>query len=161
MQKHDDYQVMPFPLERMVTIQGGRLASWKHTVYALIEVDVTHPRQIIREHKARTGETLSFTAFVIAGLGKAIDENGMMHAYRDWRNRLILFDEVDVNTMIEIEAEGRKRILPHWIRAANKRTFREIHDEIRAVQAKPEQTREFVSIMTSSMARRPRASRRG
>lgn len=143
MQRHDDCQVMPFPLERMVTIQGGRLASWKHTIYALIEVDVTRPRQLIREHKARTGETLSFTAFVIACIGKAIDENKMMHAYRDWRNRLILFDEVDVNTMIEIEAEGRKKVSPHWIRAVNQRTFLDIHDVIRAVQAKPEQTREF------------------
>ena len=143
MQRHDDYQVMPFPLERMVTIQGRRLASRKHTVYALIEVDVTRPRQLIREHKARTGEALSFTAFVIACLGKAIDENKRMHAYRDWRNRLILFDEVDVNTMIEIDSAGRKMVLPHWIRGANQRTFREIHDEIRAVQAKPEQTREF------------------
>ncbi|MBM2847786.1 MAG: Dehydrogenase [Anaerolineales bacterium] len=106
-------------------------------------MDVTEPRRRIHEHKARTGETLSFTAFVIACLGKAIDENKMMHAYRDWRNRLILFDEVDVNTVVEIEVDGRKMVLPHWMRAVNKRTFRDIHAEMRAVQAKPEQTREF------------------
>jgi hypothetical protein len=28
----------------------------------------------------------------------------ILHAYR-WRNQLILFDEVDVNTQIEVEAE--------------------------------------------------------
>ncbi len=138
-----DYAILPFPRERQVTIQGGRLASRKHTVRALIEVDVTEPRRRIHEHKARTGETLSFTAFVIACLGKAIDENKMMHAYRDWRNRLILFDEVDVNTVVEIEVAGRKMVLPHFIRAANKRTFEDIHAEIRATQARPEQTREF------------------
>jgi pyruvate/2-oxoglutarate dehydrogenase complex dihydrolipoamide acyltransferase (E2) component len=109
----------------------------------LIEVDVTKPRGIIREHKARTGEALSFTAFVIACLGKAIDQNKKMHAYRDWWNRLIVFDEVDVNTMIEIEADGRKRVIPHWVRAANKRTFRDIHDEMRTTQKAPEHTREF------------------
>jgi pyruvate/2-oxoglutarate dehydrogenase complex dihydrolipoamide acyltransferase (E2) component len=142
-ENHAEYVSLPFPLERQVTIQGGRLASRKHTVRALIEVDVTEPRRRIHEHKARTGETLSFTAFVIACLGKAIDENKMMHAYRDWRNRLILFDEVDVNTVVEIEVDGRKMVLPHWMRAVNKRTFRDIHAEMRAVQAKPEQTREF------------------
>jgi pyruvate/2-oxoglutarate dehydrogenase complex dihydrolipoamide acyltransferase (E2) component len=142
-EKRTDHEIVPFPRERQVTVDGGRLAARKHTIYALIEVDVTEPRQYLREHKARTGETLSFTAFVIACLGKAIDENKMMHAYRDWRNRLILFDEVDVNTMVEIEMDGRKIVLPHFIRAANKRTFRDIHAEIRAVQTQPENTREF------------------
>lgn len=137
------YQALPFPMERQVTIQGGRLAARKHTIYALIEVDVTEPRRMIHEYKARTGEALSFTAFIIACLGKAIDQNKRMHAYRDWRNRLIVFDEVDVNTMIEAEADGRKRIIPHWVRAANNRTLRDIHAEIRTTKAKPEQTREF------------------
>src|SRR3970040_313656 len=113
-----------------------RLASRKHTIYALIEVDVTEPRRMIREYKARTGESLSFTAFVIACLGKVIDQNKRMHAYRDWRNRLIVFDEVDVNTMVEVEAGGRKRVIPHWVRGANVRTFKDIHAEIRATQAK-------------------------
>jgi pyruvate/2-oxoglutarate dehydrogenase complex dihydrolipoamide acyltransferase (E2) component len=140
---HMAHQALPFPMERQVTIQGGRLASRKHTIYALIEVDVTEPRRMIHEHRARTGESLSFTAFVITCLGKAIDQNKRMHAYRDWRNRLIVFDEVDVNTMIEADVGGRKRVIPHWVRAANKRTFRDIHDEIRTTQAKPEQTREF------------------
>jgi pyruvate/2-oxoglutarate dehydrogenase complex dihydrolipoamide acyltransferase (E2) component len=141
--KHIDYRVLPFPPERRMTVDGGRLATQRHTIHGLIEVDVTRPRQYIREHKARTGEILSFTAFVIACLGKAIDENKMMHAYRDWRNRLVLFDEVDVNTMVEIEQDGRKLVLPHFIRAANKRTFRDIHAEMRAVQAHPEHTWEF------------------
>ena len=140
---HMTYQALPFPMERQVTIQGGRLASRKHTIHALIEVDVTEPRRMIQEHKARTGEALSFTAFVITCLGKAIDQNKRMHAYCDWRKRLIVFDEVDVNTMIEVEADGRKRVIPHWVRAANKRTFRDIHDEIRTTQTEPEQTREF------------------
>ncbi len=137
------YQALPFPMERQVTIQGGRLAAQKHTIYALIEVDVTEPRRVIRAHKERTGEALSFTAFVLACLGQAIEQHKRLHAYRDWRNRLIVFDEVDVNTMIEAEAGGRKRVIPHWVRAANRRTLREIHAEIRATQKAPEHTREF------------------
>lgn len=140
---HSTYQVRPLPRERQVIIDGGRIAARRHTVRALIEVDVTQPRQLIREHKTRTGETLSFTAFAIGCLGKAVDEHKMVHAYRDWRNRLIIFDEVDVNTIVEIEVDGRKVTLPHFVRAANKRTVRDIHEEIRAVQQRPAQTREF------------------
>ena len=139
-----EYEILPFPRERQVmAVDGGRLAARKHAIHGLIELDVTVARQRIRAHKAQTGETLSFTAFIITCLGKAIDENKMMHAYRDWRNRLILFDEVDVNTMVEIEVDGRKRVLPHFIRAANRRTLRDIHEEIRATQARPERSQEF------------------
>jgi pyruvate/2-oxoglutarate dehydrogenase complex dihydrolipoamide acyltransferase (E2) component len=101
----------------------------------LLEVDVTEARHFIRGHKARTGETLSFTAFVLACLGKAVDENKYMHAYRDWRNQLVLFHEVDVTTMFEIEVDGDKLPLAHVIRAANRRSFRSMHDEIRGLQS--------------------------
>jgi hypothetical protein len=76
-------------------------------------------------------------------LGKAVDENKMMHAYRDWRNRLILFDEIDINVIVESEIEGRRVTLPHLVRAANRRTICDIHNEIRGVQANPARTREF------------------
>jgi pyruvate/2-oxoglutarate dehydrogenase complex dihydrolipoamide acyltransferase (E2) component len=140
---HMAHQTLPLSPDRQVAVQGGRLAARRHTVRALIEVDVTEPRRYIRDYKARTGEHLSFTAFVVTCLGQAIDEHKMMHAYRDWRNRLILFDEVDVNMIFEIETDGRKRVMPHWLRAVNKRTFRDLHTEVRAVQVKPERTREF------------------
>ena len=140
------YTVFPFPWERQMIIEGGRIASKRHTVFGLIEVDVTRARQIIREYKDCTGETLSFTAFVVACLGKAVDENKMVHAYRDWRNRVIVFDEVDVNMVVEIEMEGRKVTLPRFIRAANRSTVRQIHDRIRTVQAKPEKSREFRAL---------------
>lgn len=137
------YEVLPFPRERQVIVEGGRIAAARHTVYGLIETDVTEPRRMIHAHQARTGETISFTAFIIACLGKAIDENKRMHAYREWRKRLVVFDEVDVNTVVEIEHEGRKVTLPHLIRAINKRTVQEIHADIRSVQAKPKSSREF------------------
>ncbi len=140
------YQVFTFPRERDVITDGGRIAARRHTVRGLVEMDVTGPRRLLCDYKARTGESISFTAFVIACLAKAIDENKMMHAYRDWRNRVIVFDEVDVNTIVEIEHEGRKVTLPHFVRAANKRTVRDIHNEIRAVQHKPRQTRAFRAL---------------
>src|SRR4051812_40167121 len=151
-----DYQAIPFARERQVTIDGGRLAARKHPVHGLIEVDVTAPRQALRAQKARTGATLSFTAFVIACLAKAIDENKALHAYRDWRNRLILFDTVDVNTMVEVALDGRNVVLPVCIRAANQRTINDLHAEIRAVQANPLQAR---AIGIRRFARLPRFAR--
>jgi pyruvate/2-oxoglutarate dehydrogenase complex dihydrolipoamide acyltransferase (E2) component len=97
-------------------------------------LDVTGPREYIRQHKAKTGESLSFTAFFITCLSKAVDEDKYMHAYRKWGNRLVLFDDVDVTTVVEHEMDEVRIATPYVVRAANKKTLREIHSEIRASQ---------------------------
>lgn len=142
MSKLAAHTVLPFPRIRLPMVDGGRMARQKHTVHGLVEFDVTLAREAIRQHKLQTGETLSFTAFIIACLAQAIDVNKRMHAYRDWRNRLILFDDVDVNTLFEVEADGKKTIRPHILRSVNKKTFRELHEEIRAFQREHKSSRE-------------------
>jgi pyruvate/2-oxoglutarate dehydrogenase complex dihydrolipoamide acyltransferase (E2) component len=141
-EKNNSFTSMPFPKIRRLMVDGGRLGRQKHTIHGLVEVDVTDARAFIRDHKARTGESLSFTAFVMACLGRAIDMNKHMHAYRNWRNQLILFDAVDVNTMFEVEVNGHKIIRPHIIRSVNKKRFRDIHEEIRAFQVEHEGSQE-------------------
>lgn len=131
------YEVKPFPLSRRLIIDTGRMGRRQHTITALVEVDVTEVRRILRQHKERSGESLSFTAYIVTCLGKAIDQDKTIHARRDMWGRLILFEEVDCTTMIEIDFQGQKFPLAHIIRAINKRSFRSIHDEIRAVKADP------------------------
>ena len=131
---HDAYTAQPYPRSRQLMVDGGRLGLQKHTIHGLVEFDVTLARQIIHQHKAQTGETLSFTAFFLACLGQAIEQNKHLHAYRNWRNQVIVFDEVDVNTLFEVEVEGKKTIRPHILRGVNHKTLRDLHDEIRAFQ---------------------------
>jgi len=124
-----------FPRIREGAIDLLREARRKHMIHGLLEVDVTDARRRIREHKARTGETLSFTAFIAACLAKAVDEDKAMHAYRRGKRKLVIFDEVDVNTMVERQVGGSRMGTPNIIRAANKKDLQQIHDEIRAAQA--------------------------
>lgn len=138
MVKRQECKIVPFPRLRQLIVDSGRFARRKHNVRCLVEVDVTHVRQFIRAHKTKTGESLSFTAFIIACLGQAVDSDKSIHAYRNWRNQLVLFDEVDVLTYIEVELNGQKFPLAHIIRATNRKSWQEIHAEIRAVQAHPE-----------------------
>jgi pyruvate/2-oxoglutarate dehydrogenase complex dihydrolipoamide acyltransferase (E2) component len=123
-------------------VDGGRMGLRKHTVHGLVEFDITQARETIRQHKAQTGESLSFSAFFLACLGKAIDSNKHMHASRNWRNQLFLFDEVDVNTLFEVEVDGKKTIRPHILRGVNKKSFQEIHQEIRAFQQEHKSSQE-------------------
>ncbi len=125
----------PFPRERQNIVDALSVGVKRHMVHALLELDVTHPRRLIREHTAATGESLSFTAFMVHCLGVAVVDNKRLHAYRDWRGRLVLFDDVDTATLIESERDGVA--IPHVIRATNKKSLREIHEEIRNVQSMP------------------------
>ncbi len=131
---HHDYKVVPYPkIRRLLSLMMGSMRR-KHMVHGLIEVDVTKARQYLRDHKARTGESLSFTAFITACLAQAIDENKSLQACRKGRKLLVLFDEVDVATQIEREVGGQKQNITYIVRAANKKTFQEIHHEIRTAQ---------------------------
>jgi pyruvate/2-oxoglutarate dehydrogenase complex dihydrolipoamide acyltransferase (E2) component len=134
---HDGYKIVPFPRVRSIVRTIARVARHKYIIRGLVEIDVTRARQSIREHKARTGESLSFTAFLAACVGHAVAMNKSVHAYRNWRNQLVLFDDVDINIQVERDMQGQKFSLPYIVRGANRKTVRDIHEEIRAAQADP------------------------
>ena len=133
-QKHIDGQVVPNPKIRRWFAAAFRSAQHMPIMHGLIEVDVTRARAFLREQRANTGESLSFTAFLITCLAKAVDEHKAVQARRLGNKRLILFDEVDVFTMIERDVAGQVPIMASIVRAANRKTVREIHQEIRAAQ---------------------------
>ncbi|OJV90275.1 MAG: hypothetical protein BGO39_02345 [Chloroflexi bacterium 54-19] len=114
-----------------------RSAQKTRMIHGLTEVDVTLARQFIRDYKARTGESLSFTAFIINCLARAVEENKGVHACRRGQNQLVLFDDVDVAVTVEREMDGQKQPIVYILRAANKKSFLEIHREIREAQVNP------------------------
>jgi pyruvate/2-oxoglutarate dehydrogenase complex dihydrolipoamide acyltransferase (E2) component len=132
--KHNDYEIVPYPKLRRALALTLHSVQSKPMIHGLLEVDVTKAREFLREHKANTGESLSFTAFIITCLAQAVDENKSVQAYRKDSKHLVMFDEVDVATAIEREMAGQKQPIIYIIRAANKKPFREIHHEIRAAQ---------------------------
>ncbi len=131
------YRVVDLSPGRRLWINALHLSGPTQWMTALLEVDVTVPRQRIAAHKAATGETLSFTGFLIYCLGRAVDENKEVQAYLKGRGQLVMFDDVNVGMMIEHEAGGQRQLMGHIIRAANRKSYREIHDEIRAEQTAP------------------------
>jgi pyruvate/2-oxoglutarate dehydrogenase complex dihydrolipoamide acyltransferase (E2) component len=150
-----DYDILPFPRARKVIVDAGRLASRRHIVHGLLEVDVTTARDFVRGAKAR-GDDFSFTAFLVACFARAIAANPTVQGYRDWRGRLIVFHDVDVATPIE-SAVGAAAI-PHIVRAANRKTVAEISAEIRAIQARPAKSEQTGGLVALG-ARAPRLAR--
>lgn len=135
MNKHRaDYQVVPFPkLRRVLEIMYPSVKR-KPMIHGLLEVDVTKPRAFLHEYKAKTGEPLSFTAFIITCLARAVDEEKSVQALHKGEKRLVIFDDVDVAMPIERVMDGQKQPIVYIVRAANKKTLLDIHREIRAAQ---------------------------
>ena len=136
-EKLGPYHVVDLPKGRRETPNMLDIYWWRHSVYALLEVDVTIPRQFISEYKARTSEGLSFTGYLAYCLAHAVDEDKSVQAYLKGRKKLILFDDVDVGLPIEREIDGKRTPIGHIIHGANRKSFLEIHQEIRAVQTQP------------------------
>ena len=137
-----EYTIESIPRMRRFSLDAGYLGRRRHIVHGLVEVDVTEVRDFIKEHRLKTGETLSFTAFIIICLSKAIEMNPHMHAYRNWRNQLVIYKDVNINSMVEIERDGNKIPIPHIFKAVNQKSYRDIHNEMRSTQRNPSQTAE-------------------
>ena len=144
---HRGYTIEPFPRMQSIVRTIARVARHKYIIRGLVEIDVTRARQLILEHKARTGESLSFTAFLAACVGHAVEMNKSVQAYRNWRHQLVLFDEVDINIQVERDMQGQRSSLPLIVRAANRKTVHALHEEIRAAQAHSMSSREVKAYM--------------
>jgi hypothetical protein len=132
------YTKIPFTRERQMIADAGWLGASRHTLHGLVEADVTHVRSLIRERRESTGKSLSFSAFILASLGQAVDEDRRVHAYRSWRNELVIFEEVDVMIMVEVRRGEGKFPQPLLLRGINRRSWEDINDEIRRVQDSPQ-----------------------
>jgi hypothetical protein len=69
-------------------------------MHGLFEVDITTARCLLAEQDP----PLSLTAFLIASLGRAAAAHPQVHAYRDWRGRLV--DTVIGRTSTSVGAFG-------------------------------------------------------
>lgn len=139
--QEERYQIVPFPVMRRFAVDSGRLSRMRNYMVGLLEFDVTEARRTIRAHKA-AGEALSFTAFIIHCLAKAIEQHKQVQAMPDWRGRLVIFDDVNITVLIEVDTEQGKIPIPYLLQKANRKSVQEIHNEIRACQNKPQGMKE-------------------
>jgi pyruvate/2-oxoglutarate dehydrogenase complex dihydrolipoamide acyltransferase (E2) component len=134
------FEQREFPHVRHPTIDTLIWGQKRHHIPILLEMDVTEARRAIRDRQTQTGQRLSFTGWVVKCIAQAVSEHPFIHALRQ-RNQLVLFDDVDVNIVIERSVGqagvGETLPMPYVIRKANEKSVAEIHAEIRAAQRSP------------------------
>lgn len=128
------FEIKEFPSSRQATFDTGYIGLRKHHMRALIELDVTEGRELIRKYRQQRKTELSFNAWILKCIGQAISENKAVHGLRKGRNKLVIFDDVDISIVIEKEIHGERVPLPLVIRKVNEKSPQEIHFEIKSAK---------------------------
>jgi pyruvate/2-oxoglutarate dehydrogenase complex dihydrolipoamide acyltransferase (E2) component len=126
-------EVRPFPSSRRLVTAAVRAGRRIVPMHGLFDVDITTARSRLTEHEP----PLSLTAFVIASVAQAAAAHPEVHAYRDWRGRLLEHRHVDVQTLIEVPTGQGPFGMVHVVRDADVRSVAEISAELNAVKRQP------------------------
>jgi pyruvate/2-oxoglutarate dehydrogenase complex dihydrolipoamide acyltransferase (E2) component len=128
-------EIRPFPASRAAVTAALRAGRRIVPVHGLVSCDVTEARGRLEGDADR-----SFTAYLIASVGRAAAAHPEVHAYRNWWGRLVVQHYVDVAALVEVEAEGRSFPMAHLYRDAGTRSVADITAEIRRVKRTPSAT---------------------
>ena len=114
----------------LVTKQGWR----KRSVHAVLEIDVTDAKKLIKKYHKKTGVKISFTGWIVKCIAETMSEVKEFNAYRHGTRKIAYFDDIDVAIPVEKKFAGGDRPTAYILRKANEKTVLEITDEIRAAQ---------------------------
>ena len=114
----------------LITEEGAR----KHSIHALIEVDVTKAREIIHKHKREESRDISFTGWLIKCIAQAVSEHKELNTYRLGKRKTVIFDDIDIPIPVERNVDGETIPMGYVLRKANEKNVDEITREIRDIQ---------------------------
>ncbi len=113
---------------RLMSIYAYETLGQGHNMYAQIEVDVTNTRQHLRSQR-KAGRNVSFFGFLLSAIARTIDENREFNQVRCGK-RVYYFNEVDIDTAIELKHDGVLIPRKFIIRDAANKTGEAITQEI-------------------------------
>jgi pyruvate/2-oxoglutarate dehydrogenase complex dihydrolipoamide acyltransferase (E2) component len=139
----------PVPSSRIATFDVYSVSVIRHHISALLEFDVTDGRKKLRELK-RGGMKGSFTGWLIYEISRSIQKYPQAAGYLAGKKRLITFPDINISTMVEKEADGKKVPIALVIEKANEKSITEITAEIEQAKNHLLSENEMVLNRTSS-----------
>lgn len=133
MKTKNGYKTIPLSFNRRVVIASASVTKKKNVIHSFTEIDISEPRRLLKEHFERTGEKLSFTAYIVTCLTQVIKNHPQLNSFRRGR-RLVFLDDITISVLIERTLGEENVPEPVGIRQAQLKTFHQIHNEIRKAQ---------------------------
>jgi pyruvate/2-oxoglutarate dehydrogenase complex dihydrolipoamide acyltransferase (E2) component len=113
------YKIHKFPDSRIASIDVCEIGNRKHHVTGLVEFDVTESRKKIREYNKSHSNKISFNAWLISVISSTIKKYDISSSYLIGKNKLIIFDDINVSIVVEKDLNGIKVPIPLIIERAN------------------------------------------
>lgn len=129
MKGKDGYKTSKLSFNRRAVIASVS-ANEKNMIHSFTEVDITEPRRLIKEHFEKTGEKLSFTAYIVTCLAHTLKGYPQFNSFIKG-SKLILLDDVTISVLIEREINNESIPEPIGIKQAQLKSYKQIHTEIR------------------------------
>jgi pyruvate/2-oxoglutarate dehydrogenase complex dihydrolipoamide acyltransferase (E2) component len=133
MNKQKGYTKKKLSFNRRAVRASASVTKQKNTIHSISEVDISIPRNRINDYYIKTGTKLSFTAYIVACLANTIKDFPQLNSFIR-RRKHILLDDVTISVLTERTINGEKVPEPLAIKAAQNKTYLEIHTEIREAQ---------------------------
>lgn len=125
-----NYKIHRFPDSRIASIDVCEIGKQKHHVTGLVEFDVTLSRKKIREYNKTHSNKISFNAWLISTIGNTIKKYDTSSSYLIGKNKLIIFDDINVSIVVEKNIKGTKVPIPMIIEKTNEASIETITMQI-------------------------------
>ncbi len=123
-----EYQIKKMSFLRRLVVDGFDAVPAGHNMMALIEFDITEARKILKAQK-KNSKKVSLFSFAVKSIATALNEYKELNSIRSG-NRIIEFEDIDINVPIELNSDGEKFVHQIVVRNAAKKTIEEINHEI-------------------------------
>jgi pyruvate/2-oxoglutarate dehydrogenase complex dihydrolipoamide acyltransferase (E2) component len=125
----ESYLFKNIPRSRIATFDIYAVGQSKHHISILLECDVTVAREKLKQRKA-AGESISFTAWLLKAISQTLTQHVEAAAFLYKKSKLIIFNDVNISTIVEKEVNGQKVPIPLVIAKTNEKSILEIATEI-------------------------------
>jgi len=120
-------------VNRRMASASAAVCRERNTIHLITEVDVSVPRRLIREPADCTGERLSFTAYIVACLARAIREHPEFNSLVS-RGRVFTLSDVTIGVLVERSIAGERVPEPLAIHSADSMTISQLTTRLRDAQ---------------------------
>ena len=135
MEKKDTFQISHLSFNRRAVIASASVTRKKNTIHGFTEVDISHPKKLLDNYFASSGEKLSLTAYIVACLARTIKDHPDFNSFIRGRKQVRLND-LTISVLVEKDIDSEKVPEPIGIKQAQDKTLLQIHEEIRTTKSK-------------------------
>lgn len=123
------YTKKPFSIYRVMVEDASKLGQAIPHIYVLAELEITGVKKKIKDYNNKNKFSISLNDYFLYCFSKTLENKIELQAIKNWKNELVIFDDIDVFFPIEKNIENQKVVQPLILKSINKKSIHQIHTE--------------------------------